>query len=300
MSDLMDKPGISRIFLPLRGYPAELRAANLALILAEASGTSVHILNVQKIVDQQKYNFQVIRDLIVFQADKMKINVDVEIVEGLSARDQIQRKLEKERFDLIITGTQRSQGFPYDYRASNTLKLAKSAERDCPLLVVQSKNADFASHKINDSEMKKILFPVVSADEIDDLVARIAKLLKNSMAATAAELLAIKVLGVSSFTAPSFIKRDKALLHTLSEDFLEQMNRYNAMLKPVNLQILVGHKFDRAIAYLAKKEKIDLLLLGVRPPYTPLSLRTRPIWKIARNARSDVVYVFGASGKDVR
>ncbi len=291
----MDTLGISRIFLPLRGYAAELRAANLALILAEASGASIHIFNVQKIVDQQKYNFQVIRDLIIFQADKMKIKADVEIVEGTSARVQIQRKLEKERFDLIITGTQRGQGFPYDYRGSNTLKLAKSTDRNCPLLVVQSKKADFASHRINDREMKKILFPVVSGDEIDDLVARIAKLMKNSMTATAAELLAIKVLGVSSFTAPSFIKKDKALVNTLSEDFLEQMNRYNAMIKPVKLQILVGHKFDRAIVYLAKKEKIDLLLLGVRPPYTSLSLRTRPIWKIARNARSDVVYVFGPS-----
>ncbi|MFX0091137.1 MAG: hypothetical protein ACFFBD_05180 [Candidatus Hodarchaeota archaeon] len=291
MSDLMHKLNVCRIFLPLRGYPAELSAATIALLSAEACGGSIHIFNVQKAVDQRQYNFSVIRDLILFHAEKMKLETEVEIVEGFSAREQIQKKLEKERFDLIITGTQRGQGFPYDFRVSNALNLANSPNRDCPLFVVQSKDPDFSTHTLYDRNISKILFPVVSADETDDLVARVAKLLKNSLSATMAELLAVKIVEVSSFTPPSFIRREKAFYNTVSGDFLEEMDRYKTMLDPIKLRILVGHKFNRAISYLAKKEKVDLLLLGVRPPYTA-SLRRRPIWKIARAARSDVVYIF--------
>ncbi|MHA2297550.1 MAG: universal stress protein [Candidatus Hodarchaeales archaeon] len=280
---------LDSILLAIRGFPAEIHAINVALYLAEATGAKLTVLHVSKtVVQSKKYDIDTIIKALEERAAKYNVKYDLTIVKSDSARKVLLPHLREQHYDLVIMGTQTSQGFPHDLRKSVSVAIAKNLPPASALVVVQSDGSDW--------EFKERLFNQIMVGYrtklpgINNVTIKLASFLTSSATKADKDIFVAKMVRIPQITP---LESVKDILMEVESQFLHSLAEYYVTIqRPLVPKIIVGHSYGKAIAYLARKEQVDLLILGVVEQYSLAGFKNSPIWRIAKAGACPVVYVF--------
>ncbi|MFX0114131.1 MAG: universal stress protein [Candidatus Hodarchaeota archaeon] len=278
-----------RIFLPLRGFTAELYAAHFALYQAEASGAHVDIFHVEKRNQPPQFNFEKVLHPVQEMAGSLGVSTSVEKVQGQSARQEIAKQLKKEAYDLAVIGSRRRSGLFPDFRTSNVVSIARIENRPC-LVVVETRKDPFEEFK--PWKQQTILVSLKECDELDDISIRLASAMTSSSSAPDASIHGVRVVIVPDIVP---LRAAKDFIHEIEEEFLHCIGHYRAHLgRNIEPEIVFGHSEARAFAYLATKRKADLICYGVRGSYSLWGSKIASIWEVNEKSPSNchVAYIF--------
>lgn len=283
-----------KFLVPMRGYMDELWAAIPAIFLGEVTGATVTVLNVQKTADKGKYNFEDVFKQILNIAKRLHIptnRINKEVVKGTSARVEILKHISDHKenpYDLVILGTQRTQGFPADFRSSNAVNLAMQCDRP-PLMVIQSPTKKTKASAFNIPPLETILFPFAKGDHLDDFVVKLASLFMSSAGVGKRKILALKVIKVPNLMPPSSARE---FLVEIEEKFLKGLGKYSILGLPISPRIVVGHSWSKTVAYMIKQEKPTWAIIGIRGSFMNISRKSNPIWRISKSAKIPIAFIF--------
>ncbi|MFW9990507.1 MAG: universal stress protein [Candidatus Odinarchaeota archaeon] len=279
---------LDRILLPLRGFPAEIHAINFALYLSEATGAKLQVLHVEKTVLQSKeYDVNALLQKLEERASKIGVKFDFLAVKSDSARTALLSHLKDNTYDLIVMGTQSSQGFPYDLHKSVSVAIANNLPpKTAALVVVQGDHSDW---EFKERDFNRIM--VGYRPSIDNSISiKLASLLTSSATKADNDIYVARMVKIPKITP---LESVKDILMEVESEFLHSLSEYLVTIqKPLVPKIVVGHSYGKAIAYLARKEEVDLLLLGVVENFSLAGFKNTPIWRIAKAGACPVAYVF--------
>lgn len=276
-----------RILLPLRGYKEEIYAAYFALLLSQTTGAKLISFHVDKVVDKDKYDYWGLIDKITPIATQLGVDWEKIEIRGESARVETIKHITEVKYDLIVLGTQRTQGFPSDLRTSNAITLASQTNRP-PVIVVQS------PHKKEPKEftppvLEKIIFPFNNGDVLDNYTVKLSSLFMSSAGKGDRKLLALKVVKVPSLMPPSSARE---FLTEIEAQFLRNLRKYSVLGMPISPRIVIGHSWVKTMTYMLKQEKPSLSIIGVRGKFSQYGRKMNPIWRISRNAKVPIIFIF--------
>lgn len=276
-----------RILLPIRGYKEEIYASYFALLLSQTTGAKLVTFNVEKDVDKGKYDYWGLIDQITPIATQLGINWEKIEIQGESARVETIKHIVDNKYDLIVLGTQRTQGFPSDLRTSNAINLASQENRP-PVIVVQSPHKK-EPKKFIPPVLEKIIFPFNNGDVLDNYTAKLSSLLMSSAGKGDRKLLAVKIVKVPNLMPPSSARE---FLTEIERQFLKNLSKYDILGMPISPRIVIGHSWVKTMTYMLKQEKPSLSIIGVRGKFSQYGRKMNPIWRISRNAKVPIIFVF--------
>ncbi|MHA1450348.1 MAG: hypothetical protein ACTSP4_13105 [Candidatus Hodarchaeales archaeon] len=206
-----------------------------------------------------------------------------------SARKVLRSHLKENQYDLIIMGTQSSQGFPYDLHKSCSVDVANNIPANTVLVVIQGDHADF---EYQERKFSKVMVGY-RKNANNDVAIKLASLLTSS--ATKSDIYIARMVKIPNIVP---LESVKDILMDVERSFLKSLaDYYKRIQQPLVPKVIVGRSYGKSISYLAKKESIDLLLLSVIEDYSLAGLKNSPIWRIARSGSCPVAYVFQKNTK---
>ena len=278
---------MSRVLLPLQGFPAEFNAINLAFYLAEHSKATVSILHCKEGAESQELFWL---DRLMGHVRSLSILLDVPYkesrVERKRASDAILAASREEACDLIIM-TAAHRPIYKELLGSTSRRVVRKSRQ--PVIVVASWLEDFQEHY--EPVIRKILLPI--RNTIEDIAAlRLAAALRKSSAAQNAELIALHVTLLPMVV--SLTATDSEEVRRERQQFLEDCRRFTEktglLLVPKHV---AARKIGQATIEMAARENVDLIILGARKkPRLFGGFLGRVSFKIASRAQAAVVLIF--------
>ena len=278
---------MTRILVPLQGFPAEVNSIHLALNLAEKSKAKISLIHCRERVRRSK--LKLVNQLINYAkalAKPLKLAIDKEIVTRVRASDAILKSSQKEPSDLIIMAAAHSQ-IHSRLLGSTARRVARKS--DIPVIIVASWLDEFSKdYKPN---LEKILCPIRSISK-DQLALRLAAALKRSSAGKTAELIA---LNLTPFPA---VKNSTPLgspeIKLQRELFMDDISIFSEQtgleLTPKHLS---SQNVGEAALEFAEKESVDLIVLGAhRKPGRIRGFLGTVSYEIASKSPTAVVITF--------
>ncbi len=250
------EPKMTRILVPLQGFPAEVNSIQLAFNLAEKSKAKVSLIHCRERIRRSK--MKLVNRLIDYSkglAKSLKVPVDEEIVTRVRASDAILKSSHKEPSDLIVMSAAHSH-IHSRLLGSTVRRVARKS--DIPVIIVASWVDDFS--KDFKSNLEKILLPIRSTAK-DQLALRLAAAIKKSSAGKEAELIA---LSLTPFPA---VKNSTPLgspeIKVQRELFMDDIAIFSEQTGlSLTSKHLAAQKIGEATLEFAEKENVDLIVLG--------------------------------------
>jgi len=249
-------PSMSRILVPLQGFPAEVNGIQLAFNLAEKSKAKVSLLHCKERIRRSK--LQMVERLIRYSkkmAKSLKVPIDEKRVKRVRASDAILKFCKEEEYDLIIMS---AADAPIHKRILGSTARRVARKSDIPVIIVASWLEDFS--KDYRTNLNKILLPIRSTSK-DQVALRLAAALKLSSAGKSAELIALNLMPFPSVmnSAPLGTPEIKLQRELFMDDISIFSEKTGLALTPKHL---ATQNIGEAALEFAEKEKVDLIVLG--------------------------------------
>jgi len=250
------EPKLTRILVPLQGFPAEVDHIQLAFNLAEKSKAKVSLLHCRERIRRSKMTlvnrlFKYAKSL----SKSMKVPFEEERVTRVRASDAILSSSQEKDCDMIIMSIAQTQA---DKRLLGSTARRVARKSKIPVLIVTSWIDDFeANYRAN---LKKILVPIRNTRK-DQVALRLAASLKGSSAAANAELIALNVTSLPQVmnSTPLGTPELKVQRELFTDDVSIFSEQTGLTLTPEHLG---ARNVGEAALKFAEKEKVDLIILG--------------------------------------
>lgn len=250
------EPQMTRILVPVQGFPGEVNGIQFALSLAENSKASVSLLHCRERIRRSK--LAEVNPLIKFAkslAKKLNISIDEERITRVRASDAILKSSKEKECDLIVMSAAHTPVHKH-LLGSTARRVARKSNK--PIIIVASWLEEVTKNK--KSKYAKILLPIRSTSK-DQSALRLAAAIKKSSAGKDAELIALHlthfpaVMNSAPLGSPE-IKVERELFMDDISIFCEQTGL------TLNPQHVAAQNIGEATIEFAEKEKIDLIVLG--------------------------------------
>ncbi len=249
------EPQMTRILVPVQGFPGEASGIQFAFSLAEYSKAKVSLLHCRERIRRSKLTeVNPLIKLAKSLAKKLKVPIDEEQITRVRASDAI-LKSSKEDCDLIVMSAAHTPVHKH-LLGSTARRVARKSH--IPVIIVASWLEDYS--KGNSRSYNRILLPIRSTRK-DQVALRLAAAVKKSTAGKDAELIALNltrfpaVMNSAPLGSPE-IKVGRELFMDDISIFTEQTG-----LSLTPQHVAAQNVGDAAIEF-AEKEKIDLIVLG--------------------------------------
>ncbi len=276
--------GLDSILLPLEGFPAEARAAEVALYLAECSGGRVNLFHMKRPDVSVEEMYDKLREWSVAKAGMLGVTVGAEEAVGEAPAEAILERADE--YDLVVMGGRRR--LREEVFGGVSSKVIRNASR--PVIVVTSPITTL-EEKIR--PLKKILLPLRAGRE--DLGAvKLAAAMTSS--ATTKDFVIVALHVVTLPTATPTQALDDESLKQEEKDFLREVGELSRLAaRPIEPRVVVGRDAGKSIVSYAREQSFDLIVLGERNKPGPISvlLGTKALY-VSRNSPCSVALVYKA------
>lgn len=276
--------GFDNILLPLEGFAAEVKAAEVALYLAECSGGHVKVLHVKRPAVGVEEAYDELREWSIAKARELSVMVEVEEIVDEAPADAILERANA--YDLVVMGGRRR--LREEVFGGVSSKVVRGAPR--PVMVVTSPIANL-EEKIR--PLKRILLPLRVG--MEDLGAvKLAVALTSS--ATTRDFVIVALHVVTLPPATPALALDDESLEEEEKGFLREVGELSRLAaRPIEPQVVVGRDAGRSIVSFARDHDFDLVVLGERDKPGPLGilLGTKALY-VSRNSPCSVALVYKA------
>lgn len=281
-----ETPTLSRILVPLQGFPAEVNAINLAFCLAENSKAKVSLLHCKERMRRSNLSWL---NRLESQAKTLSkvlgVSQDVEHVKRVRASDAI-LKSSGEDCDLVILSAAHTSGHK-QLLGSTARRVARKSE--IPVLIVASWQEDFEESK--KPTLRKILLPIRHTKR-DMAALRLAAVLKQSSAGKDAELIALNLTHLPIERKKTGM--DAPEIGVQRELFMDDISIFS---EQTSLEVTPKHVAAKdiceAAVEIASEENVDLIILGAqKKPGRFRNILGQVSLKIAKESKAPVVITF--------
>ena len=170
-----------------------------------------------------------------------------------SARKVLKSHLKENNYDLIVMGSQSSQGFPFDLRKSCSVDVANNIPSNTVLVVVQGNHDDF---DYKERKFSKIMVGYRSRAN-NDVTIKLASFLSSS--ATDHDIYIARMVKIPNIVP---LEGVKDILMDVERSFLKSLaDYYKTIQQPLVPKVIVGRSYGKSLSYLAKKENVDIKIL---------------------------------------
>jgi len=277
--------------LPIKGFPAEGDAITLAFFLAECANSKIHILH----VEEEEEETGLLEDLyeeISTYAEEMKINVELETVEGdRSTVGLILNKAQEINADLIVMGAQRLKLTRELFGTHSTEVARRAGQLNVPVFVVFTPFEDWTAYRR--VRVHRILIPYRSLD-----VDKAALKLTTAMASCAYSVVSpsVEIHIAHVLELPDILPLDATSPEIKQEEkeFLRDVGEYTCLVgEPLIPRIIVGRDFSKSIVEFTKKLNFDLLVIAAKHrPRGFGGLLGSDVYNIAKRAYCTTAVIF--------
>jgi nucleotide-binding universal stress UspA family protein len=250
------EPKMTRILVPLQGFPGEVNGIQFAFNLAEKSKAKVSLLHCRERIRRSK--LKDVDRLLEYSktlAESLNVEYDEEKVKRVRASDAILKSSTQEACDLIVMSVAHTLGHKH-LLGSTARRVARKST--IPVIIVASWLEDFS--KDYNTDLNKILLPIRSTSK-DQVALRLAAALKNSSAGKNAELIALNLTHYPAVknSAPLGSPEIKVQREVFMDDISIFSEQTGLTLTPKHL---AGQNIDEETIEFAEKEQVDLIVLG--------------------------------------
>ena len=247
---------MTRILVPLQGFPGEVNGIQFAFNLAEKSKAKVSLLHCRERIRRSK--IKDVDRLLKYSkklAKSLKVPHDKEIVKRVRASDAILKSSSEQPCDLIVMSAAHTLGHKR-ILGSTARRVARKS--NVPVIIVASWIEEFSTEY--STALNKILLPIRSTSK-DQVALRLAAALKKSSAGQDAELIALNVTQYPAVknSAPLGSPEIKVQREVFMDDISIFSEQTGLTLTP---QHLAGQNIDEETIEFAEKEQVDLIVLG--------------------------------------
>lgn len=247
---------MTRILVPLQGFPGEVNGIQFAFNLAEKSKAKVSLLHCRERIRRSKLkDVDRLIDYSIKLAESLNVAYDEEKVKRVRASDAILKSSTEEACDLIVMSVAYTLGHKR-LLGSTARRVARKST--IPVIIVASWLEDFS--KDYKTDLNKILLPIRSTSK-DQVALRLAAALKNSSAGKNAELIALNLTHYPAVknSAPLGSPEIKVQREVFMDDISIFSEQTGLTLTPKHL---AGQNIDEETIEFAEKEQVDLIVLG--------------------------------------
>ena len=278
---------MTRILVPLQGFPGEVNGIQFALNLAEKSKAKVSFLHCRERIRRSK--LKDVDRLLEYSkklAESLNVPYGEEKVKRVRASDAILKSSTEEPCDLIVMSVAHTLGHKH-LLGSTARRVARKST--IPVIIVASWFEDFS--KDYKTDLSKILLPIRSTSK-DQVALRLAAALKKSSAGKNAELIALNLTHYPAVknSAPLGSPEIKVQREVFMDDISIFSEQTGLTLTPKHL---ASQNIDEATIDFAEKEQVDLIVLGAhRKPGRIGGFLGSFSEKIASKSRKAVIITF--------
>ncbi|HUT82705.1 MAG TPA: universal stress protein [Candidatus Bathyarchaeia archaeon] len=261
---LFGGPG-DKILLPLMGYPSERDAVFVALTTAEYFGIHLYILHIVSKSTKVEDYFQKKIERIKERAQKLKVNLEVNIIEASkwSTPDSIILKEINDLSPKLTIMMSRRKGLFQRLSGSIAEKVARKSPHS--VMIIRSPIKDWVTYGSNISP-RKIVVPIGAQNNCEISAVQLAIAIANTGESRDADITLLHSIIIPE-TVP-ILNSDNKIFQQEEKKFVKQAGMYTTMLMfPMKTKVIVGRDVGRSISQFLNKEQADLAIMGV--PYVP-------------------------------
>lgn len=274
--------GLDSILLPLEGFAAEIRAAEVALYLAEVSGGCVKLFHVKRPAVSAEEMYNELRQWSVAKARMLGVTMEAEETVGEAPADAILERAGG--YDLVVMGGRRK--LREEVFGGVSSKVICSAST--PVIMITSPITELDEGM---RPLKRILLPLRVGTE--DLGAvKLAAALTSSATTRDFVIVALHVVTLPLATPTQAL--DDQILEREEKDFLREVGELSRLTTlPIEPRVVVGRDAGKSIVSYAREHRFDLVILGERekPGALGVLLGTKAL-HVSRNSPCSVALVY--------